>query len=471
MNRTQTFIQFVCATVLGSSALAADVIYDFTPNTAILDGNASGIADSRSFLSGLANLTDVNLSLNIAGNYSGDLFGYLNHGSGYSVLLNRPGRNTGVPYGYAGGGLSIRLDDAAGSDIHTYGGGAASGDYQPDARTADPASVLTGSARSAYLSSFNGGSGDGTWTLFMADLAPGFSHTLTSWSLEMSATPTGGETRIGPGYGYRVQTDGALAGNLLNVLSGGKATFNAANATIGSLSGAGKVVVNGTTLTAGTDNSSTIFSGSLLGVGSLVKQGSGMMTLSGNSTNGGITISNGKLVLNGIANAPVVVQTGATLGGIGTVIGNLTVNAGGTHAPGSSAGIQHIIGNYANNGTLAIELNGTTAGSGHDQVDVQGSVTLGNAILDLSLGFTPQIADTFLIINNDLSDSVIGNFLNLLEGEYVSVGIYTFQISYIGGDGNDVTLYTTEVPEASTWALMVLGGFGMLMVTRRWKKI
>ena len=123
------------------------------------------------------------------------------------------------------------------------------------------------------------------------------------------------------------------------------------------------------------------------------------------------------------------------------------------------------------NGTLAIELNGTTAGSGHDQVDVQGSVTLGNAILDLSLGFTPQIADTFLIINNDLSDSVIGNFLNLLEGEYVSVGIYTFQISYIGGDGNDVTLYTTEVPEASTWALMVLGGFGMLMVTRRWRKI
>jgi hypothetical protein len=117
----------------------------------------------------------------------GDLYAYLLHDTGFSVLLNRPGRSAANPFGSAAGGLTLTFDDRAAVDAHTTSPGSAplSGLRQPDAREIDPAHVLDTSVRTAYLSNFNGLDPNGQWTLFIADLAAGYRATLVRWGLEI----------------------------------------------------------------------------------------------------------------------------------------------------------------------------------------------------------------------------------------------------------------------------------------------
>jgi hypothetical protein len=96
---------------------------------------------------------------------------------------------------------------------------------------------------------------------------------------------------------------------------------------------------------------------------------------------------------------------------------------------------------------LKIELNGTTIGSGYDQLKVNGTVTLGGATLDALLGFDPTTsgASTFTIIDNDgTADTVTGTFAGLAEGSHFNIAGHFFTISYTGGDGNDVVLSTAN---------------------------
>ncbi len=74
--------------------------------------------------------------------------------------------------------------------------------------------------------------------------------------------------------------------------------LNNFNQTIGSLAGSGNVTLGTATLTTGTDNSSTIFSGAISSSGGLAKIGAGTLTLTGaNTYTGGTTISAGTLQL------------------------------------------------------------------------------------------------------------------------------------------------------------------------------
>ena len=50
----------------------------------------------------------------------------------------------------------------------------------------------------------------------------------------------------------------------------------------------------------------------------------------------------------------------------------------------------------------------------------------------------------FVAISNSASTPINGTFANLADGSTVTVGNNTFQVSYSGGDGNDLTL--TVVP-------------------------
>lgn len=109
--------------------------------------------------------------------------------------------------------------------------------------------------------------------------------------------------------------------------------------------------------------------------------------------------------------------------------------------PGASAGTLST-GNiqYASGSTYVVELNGATAGSGYDQVNTTGTVSLGGSTLSVSLGFTPSVGQSFTIIKNDGADAVIGTFNGLAEGATFSLSGMLFQISYVGGEGNDVVL-------------------------------
>jgi len=95
----------------------------------------------------------------------------------------------------------------------------------------------------------------------------------------------------------------------------------------------------------------------------------------------------------------LTLAAGDSLIGSGALSANL-VNDG-TVSPGASPGIITVNGNYTQqaNGVLEIELGGTTAGTGYDQVDVNGMATLGG-LLKVSLmdGFKPEAGNEFLIL-------------------------------------------------------------------------
>lgn len=251
-------------------------------------------------------------------------------------------------------------------------------------------------------------------------------------------------------------------------MNGGVFDLNGENEAIGSLAGTGIIDLGDASgpqssngrLTVGDDNTSTVFSGSiedtpLASGGQLRKGGMGTFTLAGNNTyRGQTTIFGGTLLVNGsIASSSLVeVLTGGTLGGTG-VTGPILLDSG-ILSPGNGPGILTAQGdvtlNYLDNPSkFAIDVNGVTAGTGYDQLKVLGNVTidgdiaLGNIALELSLGFTPTIGDKFTIIDNDANDAVIGTFDGWPEGGTQMVNGNLFQITYKGGDGNDVVLTRT----------------------------
>ena len=186
-----------------ASALTAQAqnfeTYTFTtfggqPSVAIADGNASGVSDVRSVSSAITAIGSLTVFLQISGEFNGDLYAYLRHDSGFSILLNRPGRTEDNPSGYGDSGLSIGLSEYAGNgDIHSYravftpgAGSPLEGYWRPDGRNVDPSMVLDSTARTATLSSFAGLSANGDWTLFLADLQSGGTSALESWGLQVA---------------------------------------------------------------------------------------------------------------------------------------------------------------------------------------------------------------------------------------------------------------------------------------------
>ena len=154
-----------------------------------------------------------------------------------------------------------------------------------------------------------------------------------------------------------------------------------------------------------------------------------------------------------------------TLSGTGTVGDTVTIKAGGTLAPGNSAGALDTSNLVLNTGaTLAIEIGGTAPGVGYDQVRVFGSVTLAGTLSISPLNnFTPESGTTFVVIDNnngnpqgfdginndgdnqvdeadEALDAVSGTFAGLAEGATFTQAGFRYSISYRGGDGNDVVL-------------------------------
>lgn len=209
--------------------------------------------------------------------------------------------------------------------------------------------------------------------------------------------------------------------------------------------------------------------------GGFNKTGTGTLDLTANNTYTGPTnVNAGTLLVDGnqsAATGTVTVNSGATLGGSGTIGGNVTVNSGGTLAPGNSTGILTTGSlSLASNSNFVLELNNAVPGTGYDQVIVKGSVTLslGNIVVVAGGGLT--LGEKFYVVLNDGTDAVNGTFT---QGSTVTSGSYTFTINYsdngdAGSVGNDVSLTVASVPEPETWVLLIvgiaaLGGFTKLV--------
>jgi len=98
---------------------------------------------------------------------------------------------------------------------------------------------------------------------------------------------------------------------------------------------------------------------------------------------------------------------------------------------------------FGANNNLNIQINGTTPDAGYRQLNVVGKVNITGLDLVLSGSYVVSGNETFVIVNNDGADAVVGWFNNLPNGSlipnFLGSGLDA-KISYAGGTGNDVTL-------------------------------
>lgn len=188
------------AASLTLAAPAQTLLYEesWTVNEPIPDGDANGLVSTRDLTTPLDRIDILFITLEIEGGWPGDLYAYVTHDTGFSVLLNRPGRTTAQPSGWdeTVTGLHLTFDDTAMEDIHLAfpagSPGVLLGEFQPDARATDPFLTVDLAPRSAFLSGFEGLDPDGSWTLFVADVSTGSQATLVSWGVSFAQIPEPG---------------------------------------------------------------------------------------------------------------------------------------------------------------------------------------------------------------------------------------------------------------------------------------
>jgi autotransporter-associated beta strand protein len=259
--------------------------------------------------------------------------------------------------------------------------------------------------------------------------------TIDSFILQMgptNGTHTYASTRITAGA-VRALNANALSTGPLVIEPAGKLQVNGYNVTVASLAEANSGLVTGPgaiienfsgsapgTLTVGTDNSDGSYSGTFRDGGSqpfgLTKDGSGTVTVFGTTdSTGPVTVNGGTLALSGsssfanashyIANATLDVSgiggtltlnSGQTLGGKGTVSGQVTAEAGSVVSPGASVGTLTVSGHVSLNGLLLMELDRTNAPFNSDRLlSSGGTITYGGSLLVTNIGPALQVDDTF----------------------------------------------------------------------------
>ncbi|MBI1310266.1 hypothetical protein GC176_03085, partial [bacterium] len=229
--------------------------------------------------------------------------------------------------------------------------------------------------------------------------------------------------------------------------------------TIGIGGGAGDFQVDATELALLADGFSSIAIGD-------VASGTGAVDIDGAAFFDDVTIVGGSITVDGLNAGSNSVTLTARSGAISTVAGaasnpvdvtagTLTVN--GSVAPGASLGQFVVDGDvtFDSSDSLIVELNGTTPGSGYDQLRVEGLsrlVTLGDATLTLSSSATLTTGVELVIIDNvDSGSAVSGMFAGLAEGAAVAFGSNLGTISYAAGaDGNDVVITVDNSAPSTT---------------------
>lgn len=183
----------------------------------------------------------------------------------------------------------------------------------------------------------------------------------------------------------------------------------------------------------------------------LAKDGIGQLALTASNVYTGATaINQGFLLVNGAQPGNAVNVGSGGLGGSGQV-GAVAVVFGGIdpgQVNGVTTGILTANGNVtlASTSNFSVNLNGTSAGTGYDQLKATAAVNLGNSSLFISLGFASAVNDLFTII--DSVSPIQGTFNGLAEGAQLTVDGQLLQITYVGGDGNDVVLKHLNTPPA-----------------------
>ena len=301
-----------------------------------------------------------------------------------------------------------------------------------------------------------------------------FNHSGTSTSTYGGFTNTGTINNSGTlnsSQYINVQNNGTFTNN-----SGGSVQFN------GFINAANKTITNNGSMAAALDNAGTFinnntFSFNYLGVSNRsgatltnstgatmalgllafsnsgtfnnngtysMTQGSGLASFANTST--GIITNTGTMTIGAsvpATNAGTITNetsstftNNGTLSGAGTLTNNGTYKGAGTYsgslftnpngsfvAPGNSPGCHTFSNGYTNNGTLQIELGGTTACTQYDRLNITGTATLGGT-LDVSLinSYTGSNGHQLTIIN---ATTLSGTFstVNLPANWYINYNL------------------------------------------------
>ncbi|MCP4878881.1 MAG: hypothetical protein GY896_25795, partial [Gammaproteobacteria bacterium] len=230
----------------------------------------------------------------------------------------------------------------------------------------------------------------------------------------------------------------------------------------GHLTLANSIELNGHTLTF--DGGRSSISGSLEGSGTFIIT-NGSINLTGISTFSGqfiVDVYTNLNVAGTMTNSILTATELCNLSGNGilpiTTLDRTSLYPGDNPSPGVD---RHAIGILSSNsfamtsGRIGIDIDGSAPGTDYDQLDVTGTVTLDNPQLRVSLLSLPPVpGSTYVIVANDGTDAVIGTFNGLPEGATFSVDGTTFQITYVGGTGNDIVLTAQGVgPKSWTGAV------------------
>jgi autotransporter-associated beta strand protein len=288
----------------------------------------------------------------------------------------------------SGGTVDYEIDASGGATL-TFGG------------SSPGVSVVSGRilSTSAPISSASTitKSGDGTWRVFD--------------QLDGSVLVSDGTLDLG--YGF-LSGDGSVTGNV-DVASGTTLSTQmpgvpiGVSYTIGGLSGAGHVVVNGfTTLAVGNGNNlDSTFDGDISGGGALTKDGAGTLVLNGPVTMTGATnVNAGTLVVNSSTYASMIsVNSGSTLGGNGTLAS--LISTGGIIAPGNSVGtLTTSSATFDVASTFAVEVDGATS----DKLVVTSTADFNGATVSVSAPNNNAQATTYRIV--DASAGTINSQFN-----------------------------------------------------------
>jgi alpha-galactosidase len=232
-------------------------------------------------------------------------------------------------------------------------------------------------------------------------------HTLTmvNGTITLSGNNNFGALNVPNGSTTVAGSSTAFGGGGLT--ANGTAKLNGFNLSAANLSGSGVIgnyhASTASTLTVGSDNSSTIFSGTAIDGSTatlaLTKIGNGSLTLSGTNTySGATTVNGGALIVSGLLAGGATVASAGTLGGNGSIAGAVSVN--GILSPGINAiGTLTFGNNLTLNGGSSTQMKLNKSLATNDVVKVTGTLNYGGTLVLTNLSGALANGDSFKLFS------------------------------------------------------------------------